>query len=165
MSFNAYGFIDEVVADLKTECSDLTNEVSVREYILQEIDTACIYTWNCFEIVRELGISDWSDLISEFGEITSIEDVAYYGLRNYCDSNIDVDGIVREALEKEERIEEIKDQIEELEEEMEALKQDIEDIQNEDDYTGDEDQDEQDRLKEIEHELTELKQELIEWEE
>jgi CRISPR/Cas system CSM-associated protein Csm2 small subunit len=43
---------------------------------------ACIYYSDCFDIVKELGVTDWEDLNKDLGEISDICSLAMYSLIN-----------------------------------------------------------------------------------
>lgn len=46
-----------------------------------EVENACIYYSDCFDIVKELGVTDWEDLAFEYGSpITSICNLAMFAL-------------------------------------------------------------------------------------
>lgn len=46
-----------------------------------EVENACIYYSDCFDIVKELGVTDWEDLALEYGSpITSICNLAMFAL-------------------------------------------------------------------------------------
>lgn len=56
------------------------DEDFIQDLICQEIDNAVIYYADAWAIAFELADSDWSDMASEFGEITNICQLAYAAL-------------------------------------------------------------------------------------
>tara|TARA_R110000851_G_scaffold235108_1_gene387636 strand:- start:619 stop:894 length:276 start_codon:yes stop_codon:yes gene_type:complete len=87
--FNKYNFIDQLKADIKSEKLDSDN---VWDFICQEIDRECIYYYNCFEIVKELDVTDWSDMEGrgDCGHITDITQLAAFALTDYVVENLDL---------------------------------------------------------------------------
>lgn len=157
--FNSYSFISDLQEEIKQYC-DTTDEDCIRDYIEQECERACIYYSNCFSIVSELQITDWSDLCSEFGEITDITTLAFHALSEYTFNEIDIAEIVNEATEIQEKIEELECEIQEIEEEIKDHQDEIDDIQADDGYEEGDDSEEQDVLNVLKEKLDSLKEEL-----
>ena len=83
-TFNEYDFLEDLKGTIKEE-----NPTDVWELIYEEIERECIYYADCFEIVRALNITDWKD--NEFGEITSITQLAFAALYEYVSENLEVE--------------------------------------------------------------------------
>lgn len=83
--FNKFIFLqnleNEIIFEIQEKNICLFDDI--QEYIYQEIDTACIYYSDCFEIVMNLGTTD-------FGDAKSITELAYYSLREYIYENINM---------------------------------------------------------------------------
>lgn len=115
-NFCLNGFIEELEQYVYDECEDLTDEDAIRKYIDSNISRICIYTSDCYAILNDLVVCDWSDLVDEFGEITTISDLTYYALKNIVSQKINIQEIVKEAQEKQERLEEIDNRLDEIDE-------------------------------------------------
>lgn len=70
--------IDAIIDRASKESTD------IEDIITDEIDIACTYTSDCFELARTLQYSTWTE-----GE-TSIEEVAENALRWYIDEDSDI---------------------------------------------------------------------------
>ena len=81
--FKKYAFLGDL-QDL-IEQSDSGDVYSV---IHQEIDNACIYYSDCFQIVASCGMTDWED--NEFGEITNIQQLAFVALYDFVIDNLEI---------------------------------------------------------------------------
>tara|TARA_B110000858_G_scaffold98483_1_gene113265 strand:+ start:326 stop:586 length:261 start_codon:yes stop_codon:yes gene_type:complete len=79
--FNERDFLLDLEDSIKIESPE-----DVWEFIDQAIDRECIYYYDCFDIVKALNVTDWSD--NEFGEITSIQHLAWVSLYEYVSDNI-----------------------------------------------------------------------------
>jgi len=90
--FNKYNFIDQLKADIKSEKLDSDN---VWDFIYQEIDRECIYYYNCFEIVKQLNVTDWSDMEGrgDSGHITDITQLAAFALTDYVVENLQFEDV------------------------------------------------------------------------
>jgi len=82
-TFNEYDFLEDLKGTIKEE-----NPTDVWELIYEEIERECIYYADCFEIVRALNITDWKD--NEFGEITSITQLAFVALYEFVSDNLEI---------------------------------------------------------------------------
>jgi len=82
-TFNEYAFLEDLQTTIKEE-----NPTDVWELIHEEIERECIYYADCFEIVRALNITDWKD--NEFGEITSITQLAFVALYEFVSDNLEI---------------------------------------------------------------------------
>jgi hypothetical protein len=58
------------------------------QFINEEIDRAVIYYADCFAIIEDLNVTDWSD--SDFGNITNITQLAYISLSDFVYDNLDL---------------------------------------------------------------------------
>ena len=86
-TFNVYGFIADLQQAIEEDSrTDYTTDYW--DYVHQEIDNACMYYKDCFDIVRELHYTDWKD--NEFGEITNIQQLAYTALYEYAVDNLEI---------------------------------------------------------------------------
>jgi len=88
-SFNKYEFLKNLREELinQIENGDITNEEQIQEYIDDEIDNACIYTSDCFEISMELNLTDFTDF--SMGEAKNISELAYFGLSEFIYNELD----------------------------------------------------------------------------
>ena len=57
-------------------------EEDIHHQINCEVANACIYYADCFDIVKELGVTDCDDLNKELGTISDICSLAMYSLSN-----------------------------------------------------------------------------------
>ena len=96
--FNKYQFVADLEAELlEAVVSDQIEDIDqIVDWIHQSIDNAVIYYADCFEIVRELGFTDWEG--NEFGPITNISQAAYAALYEHVNENIDLTE-VEQAIE------------------------------------------------------------------
>lgn len=69
-------FTNDIIEDkLKDIQDDINHQINC------EVENACIYYSDCFDIVKELGVTDWEDLAFEYGSpITSICNLAMFAL-------------------------------------------------------------------------------------
>ncbi len=96
--FNKYQFVADLEAELlEAVSSEQIDDIDQAwDWIHQSIDSAVIYYADCFEIVRELGFTDWEG--NEFGPITNISQAAYAALYEHVNENIDLTE-VEQAIE------------------------------------------------------------------
>lgn len=82
-AFNKYLFIDELEKEIASliDNGTIENEDDVHTYIFEEIDNACIYYADCFQIAIELNAT-------EFGESRNITELACQVLTDYVFENI-----------------------------------------------------------------------------
>jgi hypothetical protein len=87
--FNKYLFLSDLETELLTAVEDgqIEDIDALEDWMIQSIDNACIYYSDCFDIVKELGFTDWSNCDYEVSGITS---AAYAALTEYVHSNIDL---------------------------------------------------------------------------
>lgn len=52
----------------------------LEEYLDEAYDNACIYTADCYDILRQAGVTDFSPYINEYGA-TTVSSIAYWVLR------------------------------------------------------------------------------------
>ena len=93
-NFNKYLFLDGLKATIidAIKSGEITDISEVWEFQNQEIETACIYYSDCFDICKELNFTDWTN--NEFGEITNITQAACVALQEFineefCTSDIE----------------------------------------------------------------------------
>ena len=68
--------INDIVEDRIRDIQD-----DINHQINSEVENACIYYHNCFDIVKELGVTDWEDLANDYGSpITDICNLAMFAL-------------------------------------------------------------------------------------
>lgn len=79
--------VPEFIADIQATIN-FHKDADPWDLVHQEIDNACIYYKDCFDIVRELHYTDWKD--NEFGEITNIQQLAYIALYEYAVDNLEI---------------------------------------------------------------------------
>lgn len=116
--FNKYSLIE----DLKSEVlrgvlsENITTEDDIQTHIYETADNECIYYSACFDIIRELQITDFQDYINE-GCAPNICSIAWYAVRELIYN--ECYGELVEMLENYQKIEEIseavKDEVEGLE--------------------------------------------------
>jgi hypothetical protein len=97
MKFNKYKWIEEQVACLTELAEDGATYDDLKNHLLLDIDSDCIYYANCFAIIAELGMTDWSD--NEFGPITNIQQLAFAALYEFANEEINIDEIL-ESVEQ-----------------------------------------------------------------
>jgi p-aminobenzoyl-glutamate transporter AbgT len=87
-NFNKYQFISGLESDINGAIimNDIKSMDDVREWIDNELDTICIYYANCFDIIKELNFTDWSDC----GNVTNVTDAAFFALTDFVDENLDL---------------------------------------------------------------------------
>lgn len=93
-NFNKYEFLESVKASIVEAINngEITDISEVWEYQNAEIENACIYYSDCFDICKELNFTDWEN--HELGEITNITQAACVALQDFineefCDSDIE----------------------------------------------------------------------------
>lgn len=69
--------VNEIVEEKLNDIQD-----DINHQINSEVANACIYYSDCFDIVKELGVTDWQDLNKDLGEISDICSLAMYSLAN-----------------------------------------------------------------------------------
>jgi hypothetical protein len=71
-------------------------EDKIHEFLLQDIDNACIYYKDCFAIVVGLWVTCWDDISHWDGEIKNITQLAYASLKDHAYEN----AVVEKALDR-----------------------------------------------------------------
>jgi len=89
-AFNKYLFIDELKKEIASLIDNGTfeNAHDIETYIFEEIDNACIYYADCFQIAIELNAT-------EFGESSNITELACQVLTDYVFENIDLSSEIK----------------------------------------------------------------------
>ena len=91
--FNKFQWLREQEASL-TEYLQHDPEATyddLHEKLLQDIDTDCTYYATCFDIIKELHFTDFTD--TDF-EITHVSQAAYAALYEFANENIDINAIL-----------------------------------------------------------------------
>lgn len=90
-----YTIKDYVVTEIKN--GSIRNENELTEYIDEMIDNSVIYYSDCFEIVQQAGVTDFSEYIDNYGA-TNISSIAYWVLRDLVGQEIQLE--LEEVLEE-----------------------------------------------------------------
>ena len=93
MSFYKYGFISTLQEEIKGRIhrGEITTTDGIYDFITEEVDNACIYYADCFDIIKELGFIDFKS--TQF-EVTTVSEAAYAALiefTNECLDYIDIE--------------------------------------------------------------------------
>ena len=89
--FNKYGFIADLETEIKAriEGGQIENEDQIQEYIDSDLENAVIYYKDCFDICIALNATHFE--LEELGtNATDICQLAFYALREYVMSEIDM---------------------------------------------------------------------------
>lgn len=88
-TFNKYGFIENLTQTLLQEVLDenLNNIDEIHEYIQIDLDNAVIYYQDCFEIAQSLSLTCFTGF--ELGDATTINQLAYFGLYEFVNEELD----------------------------------------------------------------------------
>ena len=92
--FNKHTWIQEERDILLEYAKDGATHDELQDQLMSDIDTDCIYYTDCFDIIKALGFTDWSD--AEF-EVKNIAQAAYCALYELACEEIDIDSILKEA--------------------------------------------------------------------
>ena len=86
--FNQYGFIASLQEDLKEriQSEEITTTDGIYDFITEEVDNACIYYADCFDIIKALHFTDFTG--SDF-EITNVSQAAYAALYEFAQESVD----------------------------------------------------------------------------
>lgn len=86
--FNQYGFIASLQEDLKEriQSEEITTADGIHDFITEEVDNACIYYADCFDIIKTLNFTDFTG--SDF-EITNVSQAAYAALYEFAQESVD----------------------------------------------------------------------------
>ncbi len=93
-------FLDMIESELSKppyefDCEE-DAEDKIHEFLLQDIDNACIYYKDCFAIVVGLWVTHWDDMSHWEGGITDITKLAYASLKDHAYEN----DVVQKALHR-----------------------------------------------------------------
>jgi hypothetical protein len=82
-------FLENLTAEIKNKISnqEFNKTYEIQDFINEEIDTACIYYSDCFEIIQALNFTDFTG--SDF-EITNVTQAAYCALSEFLGENLDL---------------------------------------------------------------------------
>ncbi len=83
--FHKYSFVGALQSEISNliKSGEITDYDEIQDYISTDIDTACIYYSDCFEIVMQLGVT-------EFGDCKNITELAYESLNEFVQNEIDM---------------------------------------------------------------------------
>lgn len=86
--FNQYGFIASLQEDLKEriQSEEITTTDGIYDFITEEVDNACIYYADCFDIIKTLNFTDFTG--TDF-EITNVSQAAYAALYEFAQESVD----------------------------------------------------------------------------
>jgi hypothetical protein len=100
--FNKYQFLRDLEDEIRGEIENgnITDREQIEEHIQSSIDNACIYYSDCFDICKELNATDFTDY-EMFGEIKSINQLAYAALYEYVFDEYDIDEAEQLIMDKE----------------------------------------------------------------
>jgi len=93
--FNKYEWVEDVKDELLELAKEGHSEEELEERLNETIDSAVIYYADCWDIARELHLTDWSE--SPYPPFTNITQVAAFGLMEYAMESIDISAIVKQA--------------------------------------------------------------------
>lgn len=88
-TFNKYDFLDDMKEFLLSEIQngDLTNLDEIQEYIATELESQVIYYSDCFDICKSLCLTSFTGY--ELGDATDISQLAYFGLYEWTNEELD----------------------------------------------------------------------------
>ena len=88
MSFYKYGFISTLQEEIKEriQCGEITSADQVYDFVSEEVQTACIYDSDCFDIIRAL---DFVGFGRSEGETTDVSIAAYAALLEFTQETLD----------------------------------------------------------------------------
>lgn len=92
--FNKHTWIQEERDTLLEYAKDGATHDELHDQLMSDIDTDCIYYTDCFDIIKALGFTDWSE--AEF-EVKNVAQAAYCALYELSNEEIDIDAILKEA--------------------------------------------------------------------
>lgn len=81
-TFNKYSFISDLEYQIEQE-----NPSDVTEFIYEQIESACIYYSDCFEICQALGATSFE---TDYGYAKDITELAAYSLTEFVFENISI---------------------------------------------------------------------------
>lgn len=87
MQFNQYTFVLELNGEIrnKLRSGEITESSEIQEFVHQEVETACIYYSECFDIIKALNFTDWRN--SDF-EITNVSEAAACALWEFLEQEL-----------------------------------------------------------------------------
>jgi hypothetical protein len=91
--FNKYKWLEEQTESL-TEYLQHDPEATyddLHDYMMTDIDNACIYYATCFDIIKELHFTDFTD--SDF-TVSNVSQAAYAALYEFATDNLDINTIL-----------------------------------------------------------------------
>ena len=87
MQFNQYAFVLELKEEIenKIDSGEITRSEEIQEFVHQEVETACIYYSECFDIIKALNFTDFNN--SSF-EITNVTEAAWCALWEFLEREL-----------------------------------------------------------------------------
>lgn len=82
-TFNKYGFVSDIEQQIAKE-----NPSDVTEFIYEQIEIACIYYSECFEICQALNATSFK---TDYGYAKNITELAAYYLAEFVFENISIE--------------------------------------------------------------------------
>lgn len=92
--FNKQNWIEEEKAVLLEYAQDGVTYDELHDHLMSDIDTACTYYTDCFDIIKALRFTDWSE--AEF-EVKNVTQAAYCAIYELASEEIDLDAILEES--------------------------------------------------------------------
>jgi hypothetical protein len=88
MSFDQYEFVSTLEKEIKDKIQkgEFGEYYDIQEFINEEIETACIYYSDCFDIIKALNFTDFNN--SSF-EITNVAEAAACALSEFLLERLD----------------------------------------------------------------------------
>ena len=89
MSFNKYTALQDLTEEIKNkiEAGDFSEHHELQDFINEGVENACIYYSDCFDIIKALQFTDFSD--ADY-EITNVSQAAVYALSEFFNENLDL---------------------------------------------------------------------------
>jgi len=81
-TFNKFGFISDLEEQIAQE-----NPSDVTKFICEQLENACIYSADCYDICQSLGITSFE---KDLGYAKNIYELAYYSLFDFVFENISI---------------------------------------------------------------------------
>jgi hypothetical protein len=92
--FNKHNWIDGQRELLLDSAQNGATHDELQDQLMSDIDSECIYYADCFDIIKTLGFTDWSE--AQF-EVNNVTQAAYCALYELANEEIDIYAILKEA--------------------------------------------------------------------